>query len=108
MLDHSGNIYVWRKPDEIWLPECLGKAGGRSRISAMFWGCITYNGVGTLVSVDGNIDSQKYTEILDANLWPVVAKHFVHLYSRMTTFAQAYSSKFTRDWKIKNEIPGMV
>ena len=41
-----------RKPDEIWLPECLGKAGCRSRISAMYWGCITYDDVGTLVSVD--------------------------------------------------------
>ena len=25
VLDHSRNVYVWRKPDEIWLPDCLGK-----------------------------------------------------------------------------------
>jgi len=28
-LDNGRNIYVWRIPDEIWLPECLGKAGCR-------------------------------------------------------------------------------
>ena len=40
----------------------------------MFWGCITYDGVGTLVPVNGNINSQKYVDILKDNLWPVVAK----------------------------------
>ena len=75
----------------------------------MFWGCITYNGVGTLVSVDGNIDSQNYTEILDVNLWPVVAKYFVQKYFiSQDDNAPAHSSKFTRNWKIKNVIPGMT
>ena len=47
VLDHSRNLYVWRKPNEIWRPECLGEAGGRSRVSATFWGCMTYDAVGT-------------------------------------------------------------
>lgn len=42
----------------------------------MFWGCVCYNGVGTLTSVDGNINTDKYIEILDQNLWPVVARNF--------------------------------
>ena len=68
-------------------------------------GCITYHGVGTLVSVDGNIDSQKYTQILDANFWPVVAKHLVlKSFIFQDNNAPAHSSKFTLDWKIKNEI----
>ena len=44
---------MWRKPNEIWRPDCLGKAGGSSRVSATFWGCIMYNRVWTLVPVDG-------------------------------------------------------
>ena len=109
VLDHSRNVYVWRKPHKIWLPDCLGKRGGRPRISAMFWGCITYDGVGILVPVDGNIDSQKYTQILDANLLPVVAKRFAQKpFIFQDDNAPAHSSKFTRDWKIKNEIPGMT
>ena len=45
-------------------------------ISAMFWGCIAYNGVGTIIPINGNMNSVKYIETLDNNLWPVVAKTF--------------------------------
>ena len=42
------------------------------KISLMIWGCICYDGVGTLTAVEGNINSAKYIDILDKNLWPVV------------------------------------
>ena len=42
----------------------------------MFWGCITYDGIGVLVPVDGNLNSVKYIELLDNHLWPVVTKVF--------------------------------
>jgi hypothetical protein len=42
----------------------------------MIWGCITYDGVGTITVVDGNINEQQYIVILDNNLWPVVVRHF--------------------------------
>ena len=32
--------------------------------------------VGTITAVEGNINSQKYQQILDDNLWPVIAQHF--------------------------------
>ncbi|VDI72283.1 Hypothetical predicted protein [Mytilus galloprovincialis] len=42
----------------------------------MIWGCICWNGVGTLTPVEGNINAVKYQEILDEHLWPVIARHF--------------------------------
>jgi hypothetical protein len=42
----------------------------------MIWGCITYNGIGTLCFVEGNINAEKYINIIDTNLWPVIARHF--------------------------------
>jgi len=42
----------------------------------MLWGCLTFNGVGTLAFIDGNINAKKYEEILEDNLWPVVARLF--------------------------------
>jgi hypothetical protein len=39
----------------------------------MIWGCITYEGVGTLTVDDGNINAQKYTEVIDNFAWPVIA-----------------------------------
>ena len=73
----QSRVSVWRKPDEVWRPECLGQRGGRC-LSVMFWGCVTYHGVGTLEPVLGNIDSEKYilVECLDQNVWPVIAKNF--------------------------------
>ena len=68
VIDQNESMYIWRRPDEIWLPEFLG-VRGRNQCSAMFWGCITHEGVGTFTEVDGNINSQKYINILDTHLW---------------------------------------
>jgi len=47
------NVYVWRRPHEIWQSGCLGN-GKQRKFSVMFWGCVSYNSVGNLVPVDGN------------------------------------------------------
>jgi len=66
---------MWRCPLEVLQSGCLG--GGKQRkLSVMFWGCVTYKGVGNLVPVDGNIDSHKYVTILEISLWPVLSKNF--------------------------------
>lgn len=36
----------------------------------------TYNDVGTIIPINGNMNSVKYIETLDNHLWPVVAKNF--------------------------------
>ena len=79
MLGKNSKVHIWRRDDEKWAPKCLGEHADTNpnvRASVMFWGCITYDGVGTLAVVDGNINSQKYIDILDTNLWPVIAKVF--------------------------------
>jgi hypothetical protein len=42
----------------------------------MIWGCISWFGPDTITAVDGNIDAIKYQDILEGQLWPVVAQHF--------------------------------
>jgi hypothetical protein len=42
----------------------------------MFSGCVTFFGVGCLVPVDGTINCQRYIDILDTHLWPVVDRYF--------------------------------
>ena len=72
-------IYAWRRCNERVYPECTGIMSDREKqgtISAMFGGCITYNGVGTIIPINGNMNSVKYIETLDNHLWPVVAKNF--------------------------------
>ena len=109
VLDHSRNVFVWRRPSERWRPECLGKLQGRRRISVMFWGCVTYHRVGKLVPVDGIINSEKYINILDENLWPVIAKHFIDRpYIFQDDNAPVHRSKLATNWKTENKINGMT
>ena len=65
--------YVWRRSHETFMPQCLGQYGDEDRqsaVSVLFWGCITYKGVGKLVSVEGNMNSEKYIDnVLDEFLF---------------------------------------
>jgi hypothetical protein len=42
----------------------------------MFWVHVTYSGVGKLLPITGNMNSEKYINTLDEFLWPVVTKQF--------------------------------
>ena len=68
----------------------------------MFWGCVTYKGVGNLVPVDGNIDSHKYVNILETSLWQVVFKYFTgKRWILEDDNAPVHQSAFTQEWKEK-------
>lgn len=68
-------VYVWRKDEKVNNPHLVCPVP-RRRVSVMIWGCVCFDGVGTLARVEGNINAQKYISILDTNIWPVIARHF--------------------------------
>ena len=73
--------------------------------SVMFWGCVCFNGVGTLTSVDGNINTDKYIETLDQNLWPVIARNFGNdPWIFQEDNAPCHVSKAANKWKKDNDI----
>jgi len=81
VVETNRKVYVWRNDEEQLRPECLGvqpDSEHPARASTMFWDCICYHGVGTLTPVTGNKNADKYISILDYNVWPVVARHFVN------------------------------
>ena len=49
----------------------------KPKFSLMIWGCVTFNGEGTITVVDGNINAQNNIDIIDEHLWPVVARYFL-------------------------------
>jgi hypothetical protein len=57
------------------MPQCISPRRG-AEVSLMIWGCICWNGPCTLTVVNGNINAEKYREIIDSELWPVVAQYF--------------------------------
>jgi hypothetical protein len=62
-MEHYHLERCTRKADEIWRPECGGLRGG-TRVAVMFWGCIIFDGVGTLTEIEGNMNTTKYLETL--------------------------------------------
>jgi transposase len=87
------------------LPGCISP-GVNKKSSVTIWGCITFNGVGTICRVYGNINSAKYIDILENNLWPVVARHFADGdYLFMNDNAPVHRSHVTHNYKNTNQIP---
>jgi hypothetical protein len=72
IVGENNSVFVWRKPREEWLPQCLNP-GCKAKMSLMIWDCITFNGVGTSMTVNGNINAAKYIEIPENNLCPATA-----------------------------------
>ena len=85
VIGQNNFVSLWRKLSEKWKPYCLNQCKTASKVSCMFWGCITYDGIGVLVTVDGNLNSTKYIELLDNSLWIVIVKFLEidHLFSKM-------------------------
>ena len=73
VLGANKRIFIWRRKDEAESPDCVCPPAQR-KVSVMIWGCITWHGVGTITTVDGTINRHKYIEILENNLWPVIAR----------------------------------
>jgi len=73
MIGHDQRAYVWWKRDEGWRPDLVQPRTSQPKNEVMIWGCICWNGVGTLAAVEGNINATKYQEILDEHLWPAIA-----------------------------------
>lgn len=74
-VGHDHRVYVWRKDGEGWRPDLVERQEQRP-IQVMIWGCVCFNGVGTLCRVEGTINAAKYINILEDNIWPVIVRHF--------------------------------
>ena len=72
----------------------------------MIWGCFCYDGVGTLTAVEGNINSAKYIDILDKNLWPFFVWYFEGKeYLSMDDNAPVHRAHTVTIIKIKTKLP---
>ena len=74
----------------------------------MFWRCISYSGVATLVEIEGNINSARYVEILEQNSWSVVENYFSErpchrIFHDDSSAVQ--DSGFMVQWKGQNSVP---
>lgn len=74
----------------------------------MIWGCISWHGVGTITAVNGNINAEKYQQVLNDNLWPVIVRHFPkEQYIFQDDNAPVHRARSTQDFIHNNGIRTM-
>lgn len=107
VMGNDGRVYVWRKRGEGHRPDLLPTQSKR-KFSVMIWGCVCWHGVGTLTRVIGNINSEKYINILEDNIWPVIARHFPdNGYLFQDDNAPVHRSRVTQEYMARNQIKNM-
>jgi len=105
VISNENRLYIWRTADETYRPACVGQHGRNVRLSAMFSGCVTYLGVGTLVPITGNMNSEKYINTLDQYLWPVVDKQLGNSpFIFQDDSVPCHASLRTTTWKAENNL----
>lgn len=107
VIGSNNRVYIWRRKDEAESRDCVCPPAQR-KFSVMIWVCITYFGVGTITTVKGMINRHKYIEILENNLWPVIARHFPEqdcLFQDDN--APIHRAQDVKDYKEENQINGL-
>ena len=105
----DGRVWVWRLPGERLMPECVVPTVKHGGGGAMFWGCFSWYGVGPLVVVPGNLNSEKYCDILDNEMLPTMWR----LYGDSEALFQddnatCHVSRFTMGWYEENNVRRLV
>ena len=75
LMTDDRRVRCWRTAGEAFEPDALNFRV-RSNVSIMVWGCISIHGVGELVLVDGNMNHQKYIDVLETGLLPSITNMF--------------------------------
>ena len=64
LFPRCGQKYVWRRPGEEFMEECLAPTVKHGGGKIQIWGCFHASGVGNLAKIDGIMDKNVYYKIL--------------------------------------------
>ena len=64
----DGKQYVWKKKGQPLLEREVAPTVKHGGGNIMVWGCMGWNGVGTMVEVEGRMDGKQYVKILEEGL----------------------------------------
>ena len=103
LFESDGRVRVWRRSGEAYNEDCIQptvKFGGGS---VMFWGCFGWDGVGPLIVVDGNMDSDAYINILANHFIPWVDNYPNSIFQQ--DGALFHTSSYSVWWMATHSIP---
>ncbi len=70
LFNPDGGERLWRKPSEKYQKDCIAPTVQMGGGSVMFWGVISYWGIGPLVRASNSMNSDEYVEVLANNYLP--------------------------------------
>jgi transposase len=112
--DKNGQIYVTRRPEEVWDEECLVPTFKQSNIRVMIWGCVADGWKGPLVVLEypggkgGGMTAARYQEqVLEGHLVRVMKQLGRRRYGLkfQQDGAPSHKAKSTHKWFSDHDIP---
>lgn len=100
----DGRIRVRRRREELYHESCVTprvQAGGGG---ITVWGCFHTRGKPNLVMLEGNLNHQRYLQILEGNLVPYARETFGENFVFQDDNAPAHRARAVRDFWEENEI----
>ncbi|GFU88854.1 transposable element Tcb1 transposase [Trichonephila clavipes] len=73
----DGRVWVWWMPGECFFNDCIVSTVKFGGGSILVWGCFSWFGLGPLVRVIGNMNSEIYVDILNNAALPTLWHYFV-------------------------------
>jgi hypothetical protein len=108
MWRSDGRVWVWRMPGERYLPACVVRTVKFGGGGITVWGCFSWNGLGPLVTMHGNLKAEGYKDILTSCMLSLVEDQFGDddcLYQHDS--APCHKARSVREWFVDNKVPEM-
>jgi transposase len=105
----SRDRHVRRTKLERFHPDCVAPTMKHGGGSLMMWACFRWNKLGPIIVVDGTMDSQKYIDMLENQLYPFwkKTKRCIPSLWFQDDGAPCHRSNSVKNWKIDNGIKAL-
>lgn len=98
----DNRLRVWREKNTRMNPENVAENARSSRISSMYWGCMTSYGLMELIELDLPFTAMKYRNILNNIMYPAARRLFPVEIHPTITFMQdnspVHKAKIVNEW----------
>ena len=101
-IGNDGGLYVWRGKGEEFLPECCDRTVQHAA-SVMVWGSMCWHGLGSLVKLEGRLDSTAYQQVLEEHMLTDAAALIGDFVFQQDN-APIHTSWSTRQWLRQHDI----
>jgi hypothetical protein len=108
MWRSDGRVGVWRMPGEPYLPAWVVTTVKFGEGGIRVWGCFSWNGLGALVTLHGNINPEGYKDMLTRCVLSKVEDQFGDddcLYQQDSV--PCHKARSVREWFVDNKVPEM-